>query len=160
MSIPNLTAYSETCLKLLLTRFPQFEPFVRSSHYSGGAWYAEIPWPNGWDAVGLCAQTYSGHHGEEFRVDIGNWHTHFGDCSHIGSFDFLNEAFELIDNLMNEQQVMIAKWIQPSEFVAELASPDYCPVETDWTDDVQEIWRCSWHGTYNCKWRREPNRNI
>lgn len=159
MSIPNLTAHSKACLNLLLTRFPQFEPFVKSSDYCKGAWYAEIPWLNGWDAVGLCAQTHDGHYGEEFRVDIGNWHTHFGDYVHTGNLDFLNEAFELIDDLLNERQVMVARWIRPSVFVAQLASPNYCPVEIDWEDDVRTIWKRSWHGTYNHEWYREPKQN-
>lgn len=91
--IQNLTPFSETCLKLFLERFPEFKPHVRASDYDKGAWQAEMPWPNGWDAVGLCARTWVSIYGEEFRVDIGNWHTHFANYSKEESFGFLNEAF-------------------------------------------------------------------
>jgi hypothetical protein len=156
VNIPNLTPYAQTCLELLLARFPQFEPYVRPSDYDEGAWYAELPWPDGWEAVSLSARTHGGPYGEEFRIDIGNTHGHFGDYSGSGSFEFLKQAFELIDDFLNERLVLIVKWIERAEYVGQIEEPTYTPTESDWAEhNVLRIWRRSWHGKHNREWQKE-----
>jgi hypothetical protein len=154
-TIPGLTPHSQTCLELFLAHFPQFTPYVEPSKYDEGAWYAEMPWPDGWEAVGLCARTHGGIYGEEFRVDLGNWHTHFGDYDRSGAFDFLDNAFSLIQRILDEDQALIAVWIKPTEFVGWIRDSSFSPDQELWDQYTGcEVWRRSWNGTYNAEWRQ------
>lgn len=154
-NVPNLTHFSAVCLRLFLEQFPDFEPYVRLSEYEEGAWYAEMPWPDGWEGVGLCARTHGGHYGEEFRVDLGNYHQHFGDYEGSGTFEFLDEAFRLIERVLSEDEVLIAIWIGPSETVDTIRDSSFTPDEAMRADYGDcEVWRRSWNGTHNAMWKQ------
>jgi hypothetical protein len=105
--------------------------------------------------MGLAASTYVDQYGNGFRIDFGNWHDHFADWGKTGLFTFLDEAFELVDDIRSERLILVAKWLSQTGYYGELREPTYAPTDTDWEKGIAAIWVRSWHGTCDREWR--PN---
>ncbi len=151
----ELTPFSAKCLIILLKHFPEFEPYVIPSEYDDHHWSAELPWPDKWEDHGLRVQTRGSLYGEDFRVDIGNqWHEHFSDYAKTGSFEFLQDAFSIISEFVNEKLVSVYYWYKPNLRYNKIKEAGFVPTDVDWGKDILTIQTRSWKGTHQEKWER------
>ncbi|KAA3646097.1 MAG: hypothetical protein DWQ07_07665 [Chloroflexi bacterium] len=148
-------AYSDKCLELLLSRYPQFGKNIEWNYDGDFTWRAGLPWPNGWYSLGLDASVRNSRYGDEFVIFLGNTHEQFADWDKTGEYSFLEPAFNLIDSILNEHKIMLAVWSNPKNFISYIKASDYEPVERDWKHGVFKIGRRSWLGTYDKDWERE-----
>jgi hypothetical protein len=150
--IPDLTPFASLCLEEFGNRYPQFTGYIKPSIFDDHEWSMEVPWPDGWESIGLRVGIRVTPYGEVFRVDLGNWDIEYLQREFINSEKLLLNAFKLIDEILAEKIVLIAKWISTGEYIGKWSDHSYLPYEDKELYGAKEIWMKSWRGTYNKVW--------
>ncbi len=152
LKLTDLSPFASNCLQFIKENYPQFNEYIVPSDYNDNGWSSEIPWPNGWEAVGLMVGTRINLKWEVLRIDFGNMDDELFPHTYKNIEELLLEAGKIIDDILNENTVLIAKWIKPNEYIGKWTMRDYLPQNDKELWGAKEIWMRSWRGTYNQEW--------
>ena len=158
----NLSAFARHVLLCFERTFPTLVRYTRISELDDFAWIADIPCPDGTPPhrvdyiVRVRTHGYGTepNYGEEFRVDWGNRHEHFGCYSQPIDYKFLDEAFAFLDEILSDRLVLRSS-VWPSGYhVQQIVEPDW-PIDSEaWEHDTVRIEQWSWNGKHNKIWLR------
>jgi hypothetical protein len=156
--ITNLSPFSSICLEYITKKYPWFTDYLIPSDVYDNGWSSEIPWPNGWEAVGLRVNTRINMKWEVLRIDFGNMDAELFPNAYRSIEELLQTASEIIEDIFCERTVLIAKWGKFQGYIGKWAKPDYLTENDNELWQATEIWMRSWNGTYNMEWKIEKNK--
>jgi hypothetical protein len=151
--LSTLSSFSSTCLDYITTKYPMFNNYLLPSDLYEKGWSSEIPWPNGWENIGLRVSTIINMKWEVLRIDFGNMDAELFSYVYKSIEELLQDASQILDNIFSERIVLIAKWGKYQGYIGNWAKPDYTPKNDNQLLNATEIWMRSWKGTYNREWK-------
>jgi hypothetical protein len=111
--LPELSTFASTCLEFIKNKYPQFVQYIVPSDIYNNGWSLEVPWPDGWKGVGIIISTRINSRWEVLRIDFGNMDSELFSHTYKSINDLLEDASKIIDDILEEKTVLIAKWIKP-----------------------------------------------
>jgi hypothetical protein len=151
--LPKLSSFASECLQYIMTKYPQFLDYIVPSDIYENGWSSEIPWPNGWESVGLMVSTRINYKWETLRIDFGNMDAELFPNTYKTIKELLHTARKIIDDIFSEKTVLIAKWGKYQGYIGKWANPNYLPENDTELWGSNEIWMRSWNGTYDKVWK-------